>query len=162
MLIIVIFTGETCEKAKCPDAENKKPCGGSSRAVIKSGPDGRCVCKCKNGWAGEGCETPLCPYSEKYTGEKKICSGNGVVIMSKDGKSCHCKCKHDWKPPNCEVTPCPTGKNKKICSGNGQIVDTKGRCSCKCKDGWKGEKCFWNLVVSITDQLLNNQLSMPG
>lgn len=121
------FIGRHCEIEQC---ENY--CQNNGECTINSLK--RPVCKCKNNFSGEKCETDdlcaqMCKYGESCTrnaaqsvtcegsvfcAELIKCDNNGYCKMNEDGKP-YCVCSGQWRGENCQTPP-------------NCVVDECGRC----------------------------------
>ncbi|XP_053325128.1 tenascin-R-like [Spea bombifrons] len=143
----VLLLRERCNDRGCQDAEATgltefaPPCSGHGNFSLDT-------CVCSQGWGGENCSEPLCPFG---------CSGRGTCIEG------ICVCEPDYTGEWCTDLLCP-----EECSPRGQCQDGqcvcqepytgigctelrcpgdclgKGRCAngtCVCQEGYAGEDC---------------------
>lgn len=149
------FVGVDCsqERGSAPPgavaaaAPGPKRCHGHGDLLPRLG---RCVCD--HGWAGELCESDICPAH---------CSGHGSCDRGTcacdpgfHGRSCElrrcpgepecslhgvcdaelgsCRCDYGYSGPDCAAASCPGG-----CSSHGYCLGRR----CECVAGWVGKSC---------------------
>jgi len=128
------YFGVDCSPLNCYlDCSGRGHCVPGMRNVSRTNAAGRpptittvpvAKCRCKKGYAGDGCERDLCP---NQCGEK---DGHGNCTAK------GCNCSAYWTGPGCTQQRCPFD----CTSGRHGLCDPK-TFLCSCMHGWAGEAC---------------------
>ena len=144
------YCGDTCDHKICPTTSDSQPCGGNGICTMDAAIN--CTtypgnlfpgkCKCDNGWEGEACDQPICPFDP----QGKMC-GHGVCDST--ARKCDCS-KTTFGGVACSELGCPYANNLE-CNGAVRPGTTNSVCDrstgkCKCyetlsptlefRDGW--------------------------
>nr|AUG84445.1 fat [Platynereis dumerilii] len=103
-------------------------------------------CICRDGFAGDRCETPL------NTCKRNYCS-NGGICIAHSGEDFTCNCPDGWTGRTCQVdvNEC----DQQICQNGGRCSNTRGSFRCLCVDGFEGPKCETNSDICRSAPCLN-------
>ena len=101
------------------------------------------ACKCRPGWTGDDCSSPLCPgsfcYSDSLTLNNSCvyCSGNGICSNG------DCRCDSGYTGPDCSEIACLNN-----CSSKGFCFQDFPLNQCICSGAQSGDDCSVTLCLN--------------
>ena len=132
-----MYTGRLCEMDKCQSTFCRN--GGSGFRE-----NGRCICACRGGFAGEKCDVPISNFFACLGAE--VCENGGTCMELNNTKVCSCPLNYVGRTCNIrvseEINPCKgfSCENEGVCRAD---LSNRGTytASCLCDQKHTGERC---------------------